>query len=74
MDRQYGQTQPGLLTAHGIGSSTEAVLACLLLFAGALLVRLIDLNAPPEFDELYTVLAAKGWLLDGEPRIAEGSV
>lgn len=37
-----------------------------------MLIRLIDLSSLPHFDELYTVLAARAWLLDGEPRIAEG--
>ena len=72
MDQRYGQTRSSLLTAHGAGSITETALACLLLLAGALLVRLINLGNPPEFDEMYTVLAAHGWLVDGVPRIGEG--
>ena len=47
-------------------------LAVLALLLGSLLIRLVGLGSPPEFDEMYTVLAAHGWLTDGEPRIAEG--
>ena len=53
-------------------STARIVLAVLALFVGSLLIRLIDLGSPPQFDEMYTVLAAHGWLIDGEPRIAEG--
>jgi hypothetical protein len=38
----------------------------------SILVRLVDLGQLARFDELYTLLAARGWLSDGEPRIAEG--
>jgi 4-amino-4-deoxy-L-arabinose transferase-like glycosyltransferase len=59
--------------AAASGASVPHVaLACVLLFAGALLVRLVGLYGPPIFDELYTVLAAQGWLMHGEPRIGEG--
>jgi hypothetical protein len=58
--------------ARPADSMLKIASAVLLLFAGSVLVRLIHLDAPPEFDELYTLLAARGWLLDGEPWIAEG--
>ena len=65
--------------AHGLGeaaepagSVTRVATAVLALFVGSLLIRLIDLGSPPEFDELYTVLAAHNWSIDGEPRIGEG--
>jgi 4-amino-4-deoxy-L-arabinose transferase-like glycosyltransferase len=32
----------------------------------------VGLDRPPEFDELYHVLAARGWLETGELRIADG--
>ena len=38
----------------------------------ALAVFTIGLDRPPEFDELYHVLAARGWLATGELRIADG--
>jgi hypothetical protein len=60
-----GVLSPGEAKSH-------IVLAGLALFFGSLLVRLINLGSPPEFDELYTVLAAQGCLVDGEPQIAEG--
>lgn len=53
-------------------SVVKVASAVLALFVGSLLIRLIDLGAPPQFDEMYTVLAAQGWLVHGEPRIAEG--
>jgi hypothetical protein len=46
--------------------------ASALLFILAILVRLPDLDQLARFDELYTLLAARGWLSDGIPRIAEG--
>lgn len=62
----------GALAAASHASVPQVALACFLLFAGALLVRLVGLYDPPIFDEMYTVLAAQGWLIDGEPRIGEG--
>lgn len=47
--------------------------AAILLMVLAILVRLIDLSQLARFDELYTLLAARGWLSDGVPRIAEGT-
>jgi hypothetical protein len=42
------------------------------LFILSILVRLPDLDQLARFDELYTLLAARGWLSDGVPRIANG--
>jgi hypothetical protein len=42
------------------------------LFILSILVRLVDLGQLARFDELYTLLAARGWLNEGVPRIAEG--
>jgi 4-amino-4-deoxy-L-arabinose transferase-like glycosyltransferase len=53
-------------------SVAKIAFAILALFVGSLLIRLVNLDSPPEFDEMYTVLAAHGWSIDGEPRIAEG--
>lgn len=57
--------------SHG-ESKTQVAVAVLALLVGSLLIRLINLGNPPEFDELYTVLAAQGWLASGEPQIAGG--
>lgn len=38
----------------------------------AFAVRLLQLDQPAQFDELYHLLAAKSWLADGELAIAEG--
>lgn len=46
--------------------------AVLALFAGAVLFRLINLDYPPRHDELYTLLAARGWLEHGAPRVGDG--
>jgi 4-amino-4-deoxy-L-arabinose transferase-like glycosyltransferase len=43
-----------------------------ILLGGSIFIRLIDLDHLPFNDELYTVLAARGWLTDGVPRIADG--
>ena len=47
------------------------VLPCLL-FLIAASVYAINLNKPPDFDELYHVLAARGYLKTGDFTIAEG--
>jgi hypothetical protein len=47
-------------------------LGIVLLLLVAVTVRLIDLDRLPVTDELYTALAARGWLEQGEPRIADG--
>ena len=47
-------------------------LSAALLFAVAVLIRLPGLDYFPRNDELYTVLAARGWLIDGVPRIGDG--
>jgi hypothetical protein len=53
-------------------SKARIAVAVLGLWLGALLIRLVSLGHPPEFDEMYTVLAAHSWSIHGEPRIAEG--
>lgn len=64
---------PALGGAASRGESKARIaLAVLALLLGSLLIRLVGLGSPPEFDEMYTVLAAHGWSIDGEPRIAEG--
>lgn len=54
--------------------SQAMVIAALALAIGALaaLFRVGLLNAAPEFDELYHVLAARGWLETGRPSILDG--
>jgi 4-amino-4-deoxy-L-arabinose transferase-like glycosyltransferase len=47
-------------------------ISALLLFAVSLLIRLPGLNHFPRTDELYTLLAARGWLIDSIPHIADG--
>ena len=46
--------------------------AVIILFAFSVLIRFIDLDRSPHVDELYHIMAAKGWLAYGEPRIADG--
>ena len=46
--------------------------ATLAFFAGSILLYLINVDRFPHPDELYHVLAARGILETGEPRIAEG--
>ena len=43
-----------------------------LLLLLSVILRLIDLDRLPVTDELYTSLAAQGWLHEGEPRIGDG--
>jgi hypothetical protein len=46
--------------------------ASAVMFALSILIRLVDVGQLARFDELYTMLAARGWLAHGVPRIAEG--
>jgi 4-amino-4-deoxy-L-arabinose transferase-like glycosyltransferase len=46
--------------------------AVILLFVLSVLIRFIDIDRTPHVDELYHIMAAKGWLAHGEPRIADG--
>ncbi len=46
--------------------------AALFLFGFSVIIRFIEIDRPPHVDELYHILAAKGWLVHGEPRIADG--
>lgn len=46
-----------------------SVLALLLVAVG---IRLINLDGLPRIDELYTVMAAGGWLEHGVPRVGDG--
>ena len=56
-----------------VARGQHAWLAPLVLFVITILVRLPGLADAPINDELYTLLAARGWLLEGEPRIADGA-
>ena len=47
-------------------------LSVTILFAASILIRLVGLDHLPRNDELYTLLAARGYLADGVPRIADG--
>ena len=47
-------------------------LSIAILFAASILVRLVGLDGLPRNDELYTVMAASSWVVDGVPRIADG--
>jgi hypothetical protein len=47
-------------------------IAAIFLFIVSILVRLADLEQLARFDELYTLLAARGWLEHHVPRIADG--
>jgi hypothetical protein len=57
----------GVLSRHGSLWAASAFL-----FILSILVRIPDLDQLARFDELYTLLAARGWLSDGVPRIANG--
>ncbi|QBR38574.1 hypothetical protein ETW23_21975 (plasmid) [Leisingera sp. NJS201] len=49
-----------------------AAALAVLISAAAALLRTGLLEAPPEFDELYHLLAARGWLKTGTPAILDG--
>ena len=59
-------------TARSSVAWNNAWLSAGMLFAVSVLIRLIDLDHLPRNDELYTILAARGWLSDGVPRIGDG--
>jgi hypothetical protein len=46
--------------------------ASAVLFTLSVLIRLVDIGQLARFDELYTILAARGWLAHGVPQIANG--
>jgi hypothetical protein len=48
-------------------------LAAALLLVLAVLLRLVELTSLPRWDELWTLLAARGWLSEGVPRIGDGA-
>ena len=50
----------------------SAWIGATLLFLLSVVVRAINLNRLPVTDELYTLLAAQGWLHTGAPRIGDG--
>src|SRR4051794_17286417 len=69
-----GAASPGL--SHATLASPQRHLGAIAwpiaLFVAALLISAIRIGHPPEFDELYHVLAARGWLETGRFAIAEG--
>lgn len=50
----------------------HVLLATIMLFFVSMVIRSIDLSHLPRNDELYTLLAARGWLIDGIPSIGDG--
>ena len=60
------------LAPERAGSVFAVVLATVAIFLLAAATRLAYLSGPPFFDELYHVLAARGLIEYGEPRILEG--
>ncbi|HET6467917.1 MAG TPA: hypothetical protein VFG43_06025 [Geminicoccaceae bacterium] len=54
------------------GLALRPLLAPLLIGLAAFALFCIGLDRGPDFDELYHLLAARGWLETGEPRIADG--
>jgi 4-amino-4-deoxy-L-arabinose transferase-like glycosyltransferase len=58
--------------ARSASLQSNVWLSAALLCALAVLIRLPGLDYFPRNDELYTVLAARGWLIDGVPRIGDG--
>jgi 4-amino-4-deoxy-L-arabinose transferase-like glycosyltransferase len=70
------RTHEGLHVANGrtgLSWLDNLWLAASLLFALAVLLRLVDLTSLPRWDEMWTLLSARGWLRDGVPRIGEGA-
>ena len=65
-------TLPGTQRAGTLSWLGSLWAAGAFLFILSILVRLPDLDQLARFDELYTLLAARGWLSEGVPRIAEG--
>lgn len=63
-------SMPGIRSKDHDGVATWQM--ALAFFAGSFLLYLININRFPHPDELYHVLAARGILETGEPRIAEG--
>ena len=63
-------------TVHGsFGTRVKehgSLLPVALLFFLSVVIGSIGLDHLPRNDELYTLLAARGWLIDGVPRIADG--
>ena len=59
-------------TRLGGNMATETLLVAGLVFLGytLLIYSASRLGAPPNWDELYHILAARSWLAEGEPRIA----
>ena len=62
----------GILGRRQVPLLEDVRVASLLVFAGSVLIRLPGLHRLPWTDELYTMMAAHGWLSDGVPRIGEG--
>jgi hypothetical protein len=57
---------------EGLSWVSNPWLAAGLLLILSIVVRLFDLNQLARWDELWTMLAAQGWLREGVPRIAHG--
>jgi len=63
---------PSSVTGIALQARVPAWLGACLVLAAALAFRVGLLNAPGEFDEFYHLLAARGWLETGSPRILDG--
>lgn len=63
---------PSFVTETPWQSRMPAWLGACLVLAVAIAFRLGLLHAPGEFDEFYHLLAARGWLETGSPRILDG--
>ena len=63
---------PSSLTGIALQARMPAWLGACLVLAAALAFRVGLLHAPGEFDEFYHLLAARGWLETGSPRILDG--
>lgn len=63
---------PASKSRGSVAWHADVWLAASLVFLLSILVRLADLGQLARFDELYTLLSARGWLSDGVPHIADG--
>ena len=66
------RTNLGLQPLRRTHAYERAWIGAALLFVLSVAVRAINLDRLPVTDELYTLLAAQGWLETGAPRIGDG--
>ncbi len=70
--REIRRTAASLRPWNAIVFAADRGSGAVLILVASLLLFSLDLDRPPHPDELYHILAARGLLESGEPRIAEG--